>query len=169
MKKKSYRDFYEPIQTFFNKKPKRVAILKFVYKALPLSAAAAYAAGAAVLWLDGDSKITEFIIIPFAVLLAASCVRAVIDRKRPYEGNDAIKPLIKKDRHGQSFPSRHTLSAAAIAAAYMHVDIRLGIAAALLAVAIGAVRVIAGVHYPSDVIGGLLIGYITCDVLYLII
>lgn len=75
-----------------------------------------------------------------------------------------ITPLIKKDKKGQSFPSRHVLSATIIAMASMYVNVRLGIIMMLISVAIAVIRPVAGVHYIRDVIGGLIIG-IVCGVM----
>jgi membrane-associated phospholipid phosphatase len=57
-----------------------------------------------------------------------------------------------------SFPSNHSAIAAALAAAVFLLNRRLGLIAAALAVLEGFSRVYIGVHYPHDVIVGLLVG-----------
>ena len=67
-------------------------------------------------------------------------------------------PLFPKDKPGQSMPSRHCFSAAAIAGAAWFVIRPLGLALAVLAVVIAVCRVVTGVHYISDVLAGLAFG-----------
>ena len=67
-------------------------------------------------------------------------------------------PLFPKDKTGQSMPSRHCFSAAAIVAAAFTVWVPLGVAACLLAAVVAVTRVLTGVHCPSDVLAGLAFG-----------
>ena len=126
---------------------------------MPLITAATYIAVLALLFVRHDARLIR----------AASIFRKCYNRPRPYEGNDAIIPLISKDKKGQSFPSRHALSAAVIASACFYVYVPLGIIIAVISVVIAITRVIAGVHYPSDAAGGLIIGYGLCAMLFLYI
>ncbi|MET7684826.1 phosphatase PAP2 family protein [Streptomyces sp. NPDC005423] len=57
-----------------------------------------------------------------------------------------------------SFPSNHATIAAAAAVALFFVSRRLGAVAAVAAPAMAASRVWVGVHYPHDVLAGLLVG-----------
>ncbi|MFE2585368.1 phosphatase PAP2 family protein [Streptomyces sp. NPDC059378] len=57
-----------------------------------------------------------------------------------------------------SFPSNHTVIAAACAVALLSVSRRLGAVAVAAALAMGASRVWVGVHYPHDVVAGILVG-----------
>ena len=57
-----------------------------------------------------------------------------------------------------SFPSNHSAIAAALAAGVYLLHRRLGLIAAALAVLEGFSRVYLGMHYPHDVIAGLLVG-----------
>jgi undecaprenyl-diphosphatase len=57
-----------------------------------------------------------------------------------------------------SFPSDHAVIAGALAMGLLLFDIRIGIPAALLALLLAFARVYVGVHYPADVIAGLLLG-----------
>jgi predicted amidohydrolase len=84
-------------------------------------------------------------------------LRAAINRPRPYEALN-FTPLFPKDTKGQSMPSRHCFSAAAIVAAAFTVWVPLGVAACLLAAVVAVTRVLTGVHYPSDVLAGLAFG-----------
>ncbi len=101
--------------------------------------------------------IISFIIIPAFCFLAVTVFRKVVNKKRPYE-KLPIQSLIKKDKKGQSFPSRHVFSIFLIATLWFcfwkPIGILLFIAGAFLAI----VRVIGGVHFISDVCAGAFLG-----------
>ena len=54
------------------------------------------------------------IIAPLVGFIAVSVFRYIVNRPRPYEKFD-MPPVITKDTHGRSFPSRHVFSAFIIA------------------------------------------------------
>jgi membrane-associated phospholipid phosphatase len=88
--------------------------------------------------------------------------------------NDLLKAAVREDRpcqdmrvatldacpaHGDwSFPSNHAALAAAAAVALLFVSRRLGAVALVAAGLMAASRVWVGLHYPHDVIAGLLVG-----------
>ncbi|MFI5828508.1 phosphatase PAP2 family protein [Streptomyces sp. NPDC051578] len=63
-----------------------------------------------------------------------------------------------------SFPSNHAAIAAAAAVALLFVSRRLGAVAVVAAVLMAASRVWVGVHYPHDVIAGLVVGALVAAV-----
>ena len=66
-----------------------------------------------------------------------------------------FKPIIEKNKKGESMPSRHVFSAFIIGMAFLYIgEIPLGIIGLIIAI----VRVISGVHFPKDVIVGALVG-----------
>ena len=67
-------------------------------------------------------------------------------------------PLCTLILTGKSFPSRHTVSAFIIAMAFLYVNTNLGIIMLCLATAIGLTRILSGVHFVRDVVGGAAIG-----------
>lgn len=79
-------------------------------------------------------------------------------RNRPFVSHLDVKQLsVTVDC--TSFPSAHTIFAFTIAASiYMAGYKKLGIFLYFLALLIGLSRIAAGVHYPSDVIGGAVLG-----------
>lgn len=82
---------------------------------------------------------------------------ALVDRPRPYVAMPHV--LVLLDRTGDpSFPSDHAVVAGAVAAGLLLVSRRWGSAAVVLAAFLAFARVYCGVHYPLDVIGGLLLG-----------
>ncbi len=95
--------------------------------------------------------------VPAVAFLSGTALRAGINRPRPYEAL-SFQPLFPKDTRGKSMPSRHCFSAAAIAVtAGMNVPL-LGVVLGGLALVIAFSRVLEGVHYPSDVVVGLVYG-----------
>lgn len=93
-------------------------------------------------------------------------VVAFYNRPRPYQTWD-IQPLIKKDSLGKSFPSRHVFSATTIAMFTLLLNPWLGGTMLFLAAILAILRVLGGVHYPSDVLAGYVIGILVGLLLYL--
>ena len=96
-------------------------------------------------------------VLPGAGFILLTLVRAKINRPRPYETWD-IRPLIHKDTKGNSMPSRHVFSSAVIAMAWLPVYPPAGVLFLILTAAAALIRVLGGVHYPSDVTVGFLTG-----------
>ena len=92
-------------------------------------------------------------------------VIAVHDLDRAFADYTALgfTPLFPKDKTGQSMPSRHCFSAAAIAGTAWYVLPPLGAVLAVLGVLIAISRVVTGVHYISDVLAGLGITNVVVD------
>lgn len=101
----------------------------------------------------------RFTLIPLGTLIVITVIRALINAKRPYEVYD-YTPVVQKNTTGKSFPSRHTASAFIIAMAFMYIDVRLGCVMTVIAAVIAVIRVLAGVHFIRDVVGGALIGIV---------
>ena len=81
-----------------------------------------------------------------------------IARPRPYEVFEDVRRLIEA-QSDYSFPSGHTSASFAVGVVYCRtLPIGYGILAMILAVSISLSRLYVGVHYPSDVLGGALLG-----------
>ena len=96
-------------------------------------------------------------VVPAAAFVVGTALRAAINRPRPYTKYGFV-PLFPKDKTGQSMPSRHCFSAAAIAGTAWYVLPPLGAVLAVLGVLIAISRVVTGVNYISDVLAGLAFG-----------
>ncbi len=97
-------------------------------------------------------------ILAFAVSLAIYFPVKLLGRRlRPYENGLPIKPLVPPlDKY--SFPSGHTMNNLAVALTLAAHFPGLFLPAIALPVLLGALRVLFGVHYLSDIIGGSVLG-----------
>lgn len=86
-------------------------------------------------------------------------LKQVFARPRPCWVDPAF-PLLVSVPSDYSFPSGHTLSSVIAATILMQTDWRLGCGAVVLAVVIAFSRLYLYVHYPSDVLGGAVLGII---------
>lgn len=110
-----------------------------------------------------------FILLPTMIGPAVSLsfvilIRYFINRKRPFEVLEIV-PLIIHGT-GCSFPSKHGTSAFAIAFAMLWVHPLMGGIIFILAVLTGISRIMAGVHYPSDILGGMMIAFLVTQFIH---
>jgi undecaprenyl-diphosphatase len=91
-------------------------------------------------------------------LLVAHVISGIWDRPRPYIAHPAQAHLFIAPSGDPSFPSDHATAAFAIAVSLLLRSRRIGYLALGMAVVLAVARVAVGVHYPSDVVAGALIG-----------
>lgn len=92
------------------------------------------------------------------LLVGNMFLKPVVARIRPYEFNAAIELLIEKP-HDFSYPSGHTLASFEGAVVLLLREKKyIGIPALVLAFLIAFSRMYLYVHYPTDIIGGILLG-----------
>lgn len=103
----------------------------------------------------------QMIIISLIIttIIGEGIIKNIVKRKRPFYGDDDKKILITRPIT-YSFPSGHTASSFAVATVFIKTDNAASLGIVLLANLIAFSRVYLGVHYPSDVIGGGIIGTI---------
>lgn len=90
-------------------------------------------------------------------LVLTSLIAAFVGRLRPFVGFAEVSLLIPPP-FNTSFPSGHTATAFAIAAAIAFANRRWGIIAFAIATLIALGRLAVGVHYPTDLLGGFVLG-----------
>jgi len=89
---------------------------------------------------------------------ASFAIKDLVDRPRPFEAHSEIHPLYTV--HSSSFPAGHATTAFAGATLLSYLAPRGTPLFVGLAAAIGLSRVYVGDHYPSDVVGGAVLGAI---------
>jgi undecaprenyl-diphosphatase len=97
----------------------------------------------------------------FSALLALGAGQVIShlwERPRPYIAHPNVSHLFIAPSHDPSFPSDHATAAFAIAVAIWLRHRRAGWLALGLGTIVSVSRVVVGTHYPSDVVGGAIIG-----------
>jgi len=124
------------------------------------------------LWARRDSSLEGVVA---AVLAGLSGVIAyvvnvgvshLVQRTRPCQVIKHVT-VILSCAHDFSFPSDHAVIAGALATGLLFFSRRIGVIALVLAALVAFARVYAGVHYPADVIAGLLLGSAVAIVVWL--
>ncbi len=121
-----------------------------------------------VMYLSINPLLLRALVVPFSTVCIATILRRIVNRKRPYETYD-IKPLIQKKTQRQSFPSRHIASATILCLTTMMLNPMLGIIAIPILLIMSILRIVGGVHYPSDIFGGIALGLLCGFVGYCLI
>ena len=147
---------YARLSAPFRPEKRRRALLA-VNRVLTYGCYAAYPLLLAALAVQRDGHFWRALLVPGISFVLLSLVRRLINAPRPYEALD-IDPLIHKDTHGKSLPSRHVFSMFVIAMTFLWLLPPVGILLLICGAVLAAVRVIGGVHYPRDVIVGAAVG-----------
>lgn len=92
-----------------------------------------------------------------SALLGNLVLKPLVGRDRPCYVNKTV-PLLITRPNDYSFPSGHTMTSYAAANVIFYVNSYLGIAAYTLASLIALSRLYLYLHYPSDVVAGILLG-----------
>src|SRR4051812_17902551 len=91
-------------------------------------------------------------------LAVAAILARVVDRPRPFVGHPHAVHLFAAHAADPGFPSDHATAAFAIAVALLLRSRRWGAIALAAATVLAVTRVAMGIHYPTDVLAGALIG-----------
>jgi len=114
----------------------------------------------ALVWHDAGG----FIAVAQTALVAAGIahllypmIKHVVARPRPFEADPEMPAMLRPlDRY--SFPSGHTMTVTAVAIPVSVVHPELLVPAALACAVIAWARLVAGHHYPSDILAGVALG-----------
>jgi len=89
----------------------------------------------------------------------AEVIKFSIHSERPFIALQNVHSLFSET--GYAFPSQHATFFASIAVMIFFINKKTGYLFMFFALLIGLARIIAGVHFPMDIIGGYLLGTIT--------
>ncbi|MBC3515048.1 phosphatase PAP2 family protein [Neobittarella massiliensis] len=151
-----------------------VAILYFIQEKCrrpiwtPLMVGASMLGNGGLLWLGVSAALlaipgwrrvgyTILAALVLGLLIGNVAIKLAVGRTRPYVAL-ARKVLHIAPPQDSSFPSCHTLSSFAAATVLFMADYRLGLIAGAVAAVIAFSRLYLFVHYPSDVLAGLVLG-----------
>lgn len=172
------KDTYVQMTGFFKTRPRaafalsaaNTAITDAIYIAYPCLIAALFIgegwlgalgtliSGNEVAWPTGG-YLLRALLVPFISFSLVTLVRRALNAPRPYEVFDT-EPVVPKSTTGSSFPSRHAFSIFVIGMTFVAACpiAWAGPVILCLGVALAALRVLMGVHYPRDVVAGALCG-----------
>lgn len=107
-------------------------------------------------------KLQIFLITAISMLIArfgiTNLIRFLYPRPRPFETYN-INILITNN--GFSFPSGHAALFFAMAAAIYFYNKKWGLLFFAAALVMGIARIVAGIHYPSDILAGAIVGILS--------
>jgi membrane-associated phospholipid phosphatase len=96
--------------------------------------------------------------IPLGIaILVSESISAIYVRQRPFVADSRVHLLVPHGADG-GMPSHHIVFMAALVASIYYYDKRSATFFAVLTLITGVARVVAGIHYPTDVLVGALIG-----------
>ncbi len=151
-KKYSYEDFYNKISFPIKKSPLKYKIFLFIYRYLVYFTIIIYMALLIYCLVRGAYyQFFNAVLTPAITFIVVTIIRRLINAPRPYKVY-SIEPLIAKKKDGESFPSRHTLSITIIAMTGLYIWWPVGVVLWIMSVCMGISRVVAGVHFPKDVL-----------------
>jgi len=127
------------------------------------------------IWFVGHNKTTRYryqlgVFSALAAMAISSgisqLISALIERPRPFVTHDLVVLFYKPTDF--SFPSNSVAACFAIAAVVCTFNKKLGLASFVLVGILAFSRVYVGVHYPSDVVMGVIIGILSIIPVYLL-
>lgn len=93
-------------------------------------------------------------------VVIVSIIRALFFRPRPFVA-DTVNQLVAHDPKDASFPSGHASVMFAIAFVVLMFDAEWGVVYLIAATISATARVVVGVHFPLDILGGALVGLLS--------
>lgn len=145
------------VQRFFLSAPWSIALAAFLARWLIV--ANVFPA----MWLFASRKAKERHAILEAAwsgglaLLLTSVISHIVERPRPFLAIAEVVRLIPPP-YNASFPSGHTATVVALACALWFGNRKAGLVAFVIALGVMLGRVATGVHYPTDLLGGIVVG-----------
>ena len=101
----------------------------------------------------------------FGAIVTNLLLKNIVARPRPFAEIEALIPMITKPKDF-SFPSGHTAVSFAVTSALYFCKNKIWIPSALLSLLIAFSRMYLYVHYPSDILGGVVLGILVGKLAY---
>jgi membrane-associated phospholipid phosphatase len=104
-------------------------------------------------------KYKEMFPVVFSVIFAyifAVLLKILFQTPRPFQALDGVNALFLES--GYAFPSGHSMVFMALGLAIFLLHKNAGYIFIFFAILIGLARIIAGVHFPADILGGFILG-----------
>lgn len=162
----NYKKLYEKTAKFYQERKKAKKALFFCNLAFTGLFFVAYGVFALYALFSYDLKdIVKILALPALCLGLVMVLRIFIKRPRPYSEKGAnITPLLQKSgSEFKSFPSRHIACAFVIAVVILAYCTGAGICLLLFGGILSYIRFALGVHYPSDLFAGAVLG-VACGI-----
>lgn len=102
-------------------------------------------------------SVSLIVLSGFFSWLLARILKYIFQIPRPFVSHD-ILPLVFEE--GYSFPSEHATVFFALATAVYFLNKKIGVWMYIFALLMGLSRIVLGVHYPGDILGGAVLGTI---------
>lgn len=121
---------------------------------------------------DRYQGIREVAVIALSVGTAyvfASVFKHFYVHDRPFLCFTDVHPLISPDSPHGSFPSGHSTFFSALGLAFYYYHPKLGVLYLLGALLIGLSRIVVGVHWPLDILGGYIVGGVIALLVHFIV
>ena len=116
--------------------------------------------------------IIAFVSLAVSAGICNGLLKNIINRTRPYVAIETLE-LITKMPHDSSFPSGHSNASFAVACAITWCLSKkkkwIGVILIVIASMVAFSRLYVGVHYPTDVIAGIILGTVTSIFVYLLL
>lgn len=152
---KNYQEWYDHMAANIENKIFLLSLLRTFNRFMTVVMPMIYLTLLAITYLQQGlgKQVGIYLFIPASGFVILSFLRKKINAPRPYEVWEIV-PLLDRDSPGQSMPSRHVFSATIISMACLHASLSVGSILLVFSALLGLVRVLAGVHFPKDVVVG---------------
>ncbi len=159
--KKRFKAFDDLFINLINEKMNNKYLDRFMYRVTDLGGAIFSTLFSLVLLIFGNNRIkliaVEALVILFISQLIVQSLKKLLSRERPYVILEKLNTF-GIDLSDYSFPSGHTTASFSIATTLALNMPGLTVIVFILATIIGISRIYLGVHYPTDVAAGIILG-----------
>lgn len=147
--------FYQTMLTYIHQRSYLEKTILAITKYVPYITFCLYPCLLIYLFIHKSPLLLATFFKPLGAFITVTIIRKIVNRPRPYEAMDII-PL-KQHKSGESFPSRHAVSSMIIALVCFPISFPLGVVTTIIASIMCISRILAGVHYISDVVVAIMI------------